>query len=339
VAILARLKGSKVLFHVQDLQPDAAVELGMMRRGPITSILYALERWTYRAAHSVSAISPGMLRKIEAKGVSPDKLLLFRNWADDAIVTPQARDTRFRKSWELGDRFVVLYAGNLGVKQGLTSVLQAAALLRDRPDIVFVIVGDGGEKQALMDFSRDHSLGNVQFRPLQPVTELSELLATSDISVVPQRRAVSDIVLPSKINNLLGSGRPLVVAADPGTDLHRAITETDCGLVVPPGDAQALAKAIIALCGSPETRARMSLNGRRLVESELSEDVVLGRFTTWLRTWVGLRRGESAHGSVPAGLDSMQSAPALAMRSEERDPVVTSIDPGVLGNGPDKLPA
>lgn len=294
VALLAWLKGSKVLFHVQDLQPDAAVELGMMRRGLITRVLYGLERWTYRVADKVSAISPGMVRKIEAKGVSARKLLLFPNWADDTIVTPQSRNTRFRDRWDLGDRFVVLYAGNLGVKQGLGSVLEAAELLRDRKDIVFVIVGDGGEKQKLMQQARERSLENVQFRPLQAMSDLSELLATSDVSVVPQRRAVSDIVLPSKINNLLGSGRPIVVAADPGTDLHRVITDADCGLVVRPSDASALARALVTLCDSPETRATMSSNGRRLVETTLSQDVILGRFDLWLRSWIGADEAESS---------------------------------------------
>lgn len=301
VAALAWIKGSKVLFHVQDLQPDAAVELGMMRRGFATRALFALERWTYRWADKVSAISPGMLRKIEAKGVDPRKLVLFRNWADDNVVKPQSRETRFRKSWELGDRFVVLYAGNLGVKQGLCSVLDAAERLRDRKDIVFVIVGDGGEKRNLMEHARRRALENVQFRPLQAISDLSELLATSDISIVPQRRAVSDIVLPSKINNLLGSGRPIVVCADVGTDLHRVITDANCGLVVGPDDSEALARALVTLCDSPEMRATMSANGRRLVETTLSQDVVLGQFQDWLQQWVG--REATAVGGGSGSMD------------------------------------
>jgi len=337
VALLAWMKGSKVLFHVQDLQPDAAVELGMMRRGLMTRVLFALERWTYRVADKVSAISPGMLRKIETKGVSPRKLLLFRNWADDTIVTPQARDTRFRESWDLGNKFVVLYAGNLGVKQGLISVLEAADLLRDRPEIEFVIVGDGGEKQKLEDYARAHSLGNVQFRPLQAISDLSELLATSDVSVVPQRRAVSDIVLPSKINNLLGSGRPIVVAADPGTDLHRVITEADCGVVVGPGDARALAQALVMLCDSPQTRARMGVNGRRLVDTTLSQDVVLGQFNAWLRSWTGA--GQHATSSRQVRAQSILRTLNLATSADSPGAAVTSSDGKDRRDLPGELPA
>lgn len=326
VALLARLKKSKVLFHVQDLQPDTAVELGMLRRGSVVKLLYALERCTYRLAAKVSAVSPGMLRKIEAKGVDQTKLRLFPNWADDGYVKPMDGETTYRKVWNLTGKFVVLYAGNLGVKQGLMTVLEAAEQLSHRPDIQFVIVGDGGEKQRLIECARARALDNVQFRPLQPLSALSELLATADVSVVPQRRAVSDIVLPSKVNNLLGSGRPIIVVADPDTDLHRIITAADCGLAIPPGDAGALAQALEVLRESPETRARMGANGRLLVETTLSREVILGAFAQWLTDWfhggnprepiVGLRRwlGQEAVHEWPgrAGQDDGVVAPVTS---------------------------
>ena len=302
VALIAALKRSKVIFHVQDLQPDAAVELGMMRRGWVTRTLYAIERWTYRLADTVSAISPGMLRRVESKGVPPGKLLLFRNWADDTVVVPQSRDSSYRVAWGLWNRFVVLYSGNLGVKQGLDNLLDAAELLQHRDDIVFVVVGDGGERDALMALAQRRALGNVVFRPLQPLKSLSELLATADVAVVPQKRAVSDIVLPSKINNLLASARPIVVAADPGTDLHRLVTEAQCGLAFVPGDATALTAAVLALYESPQMRKRMGGNGRRVVDTMLSRDVILGQFDAWLRGWAGGASAGVPHAARQSGV-------------------------------------
>lgn len=286
VALVAWLKGSKVLFHVQDLQPDAALELGMLRKGLVSRVLYGLEKITYRVVQKVSAISPGMLRRIEGKGLSSGKLVLFRNWADDQVVTPRNRDTVYRKTWDLGNRFVVMYAGNLGLKQGLETVLEAAAILRDREDVVFVIVGDGGQKDDLMELARARGLGNVMFKPLQPLDQLSELLATADVGVVPQRRAVSDIVLPSKVSNILGSGRPVIVAADPGTDLHQLVTEGECGIAVDPGNAGSLADAIGLLHDDPNLRTRFGRNARRAAEHGCSSTTILDEFEGWLCGWI-----------------------------------------------------
>jgi colanic acid biosynthesis glycosyl transferase WcaI len=283
LACLARAKGSLTLFHVQDLQPDAAVDLGMLPRGLLVRALFLLERATYRIAHVVSAISPGMLARIEAKGVPPNKLLLLRNWSQDVAVQPRSRDTRYRRNWGLGEKFVVLYSGNMGVKQGLATLLEAAHLLRAREDIAFVVVGDGGEKAALIQASYTLGMSNLQFRPLQPQQDLADLLATADISVVPQRPGVSDIVLPSKIANIMGSGRPLVAAAAPDTDLHRIVVQTGCGVIVAPGDASALAEAILALVADPKMRERMGRRGRRYVDRALSESAILSEFARWIR--------------------------------------------------------
>jgi colanic acid biosynthesis glycosyl transferase WcaI len=285
VALLARLKRSKTLLHVQDLQPDAAVELGMMRDGALVRLLYLLERATYRVVDVVSVISGGMYAKLRTKGVSPERLVLFRNWADDDMVRPRSVDTQFRTAWGLVDRIVIMYSGNLGVKQGLDTLLEAAWLLRERDGLAFVVVGDGGEKPALQLRASKLGLGNIRFESLRPAEELSELLATADISVVPQREGVTDIVLPSKVANIMSSGRPLVVAAADLTELARIVREADCGIVVPPGDAKALAEALDGLACATDERARMGANGRRYVEENLTCRSVLESFERWLIDW------------------------------------------------------
>lgn len=283
IALLARLKGSRTIMHVQDLQPDAALELEMLGTGWIMRLLYCVESLTYRLMDHVSAISLGMLDRIRAKGVQEHKLLLLRNWANDDLVRPASRDTGYRAQWALGGRFVVLYSGNLGVKQGLRSVVQAAHLLRGNRDIVFVIVGDGGEKNKLLQEAAKLDLDNVQFRPLQPVGQLSELLATADLALVPQKRGVSDIVLPSKVMNLMCSGRPMVAAAMPGTELHRILNEAQCAVLVPPEDPGALAEAIARLYDAPKECRRLGANGRICVERDLGHRSVLDAFEGWLK--------------------------------------------------------
>jgi len=280
--LAARLKRSRSILHVQDLQPDVAVNLGMLGRGPLTSFLYALERQTYAQADYISSISHGMLEAIKAKGVPQDKLFLFRNWANDSTVRPRDRATAYREEWGLGEKFVVLYSGNLGVKQGLEMMLDAAQRLVHQADIVFVIVGDGGERDRLIGDARRRRLTNVIFKPLQPFAQLEALLATADVSAIPQRPGVNDIVMPSKLGNILASGRPLIVAADAGTELETMVRSAGCGHCVEPGNARAMARAVLRLRGSPEECARLGLNGIKLTQTSLSEHAVLSQFAAKL---------------------------------------------------------
>lgn len=276
LALLARLKRSRLVLHVQDLQPDAAIETGLLRPGRFARALLRLERWTYAAAHRVSTISRAMLSRIEAKGVREDKTLMLANWANDDLIRPRNADTEYRRAWRLGERFVVLYSGNLGVKQGLDVLLDCARLMRD-DDVVFLVIGDGGERSRLLARALREKLRNVRFHPLQPEERLSELLATANVALIPQRPGVTDIVLPSKLGNLLAAERPIVATAYNDSELARILVGAQCGLVVPPGDAQALAAAIARLKAAPLEAARMAANGRRYMRERMSSAALLPR--------------------------------------------------------------
>src|SRR5262245_6049826 len=279
VGLLAKLKRSRVVFHVQDLQPDAAIQTGMLKPGWFTRALLALEARTYALADRVSSISDGMLARIRAKGVAQAKTLLFANWANDDVVAPRGCDTEFRERWRLGERFVVLYSGNLGVKQGLDMLLDCAALMRADPSVVFLIVGDGAAKPQLLRRIEREGLANVQLRPLQPAELLSELLATANVAVIPQLPGVSDVVLPSKLSNILAAERAVVAAAGDSSELARTLHEAACGLIVPPADAPALAAALRRLQADPIELARFALNGRRYMRERLSRTAVLPHVT------------------------------------------------------------
>ncbi len=282
IALLGRFKRSRTIVHVQDLQPDAAIELGMLRCGRLTRMLHIVERWTYRLASAVSTISSAMEERIAAKGVPHEKLILFRNWAHSDAVVPGSHETPLRREWALGDKFVVLYAGAIGRKQGLEILLDAAEQLRNRPEFVFVIVGDGGERAALEHAANARGLTNVSFRPLQPIGRLGELLATANASVITQRPGCGDFVLPSKLGNILASGRPVVAAAAPGTELSRIVTSARCGLIANPGDAAGLSQALLRLHRDPREAMHLGANGRQLIDRWLGEQPILTTFTTTL---------------------------------------------------------
>jgi colanic acid biosynthesis glycosyl transferase WcaI len=283
IGLIARVRGSRILFHVQDLQPDAAIDFGLLKPGLLTRLMFGVESLCYRLCHLVSSISETMLARIRAKGVPEWKLRLLRNWADDDLVQPLDRTTALRTQWCLDDAKVVLYSGNLGVKQGLQGLLDAAALLRDQRDIAIVIVGDGGEKGKLIARVEREGLSNVRFAPLQPRERLSELLATCDIAIIPQLAGSSEVVYPSKLANLLAAGRPVVACTRRDSELARVVTKAVCGLVVEPGSAKDMATAIRQLASNPALRGDLGRNGRRYMQDNLARNAVLPGFVTALR--------------------------------------------------------
>jgi colanic acid biosynthesis glycosyl transferase WcaI len=166
----------------------------------------------------------------------------------------------------------------MGVKQGLNSLIEAALALRSQSDVEVVIVGDGGEKSALMQRVTDMGLTNIQFRPLQSMENLGELLATADVAIVPQKEGVKDIVLPSKLCNLLASGRPVIAAASPETELGKIVSESGCGVLVAPENGGQIADRIGQLRGAHALRNRMGRDGRRYMEARLSGPMILRDF-------------------------------------------------------------
>jgi colanic acid biosynthesis glycosyl transferase WcaI len=278
IALVAKMKRSKTVFHVQDLQPDAAIDLGMLKKGRLTDVLYYIERLTYKMVDGVSTISQGMLNKIAGKKVDPDKLFILRNWANDDHIIPLDKSTSYRRDMGYEDKFIVLYSGNMGVKQGLVLLLEAASFLRDAHDIVFLIVGDGGEKQHLQRRAAELQLKNVTFLPVQPYARLAELLATADVAVIPQKKGVDDIVLPSKLANIMASRRPVIAAASVHSELGRIVLESKSGLVVEPEEPAQMAESIKRLYGLPGEREEMARNARLYMEKHFARRVILDEF-------------------------------------------------------------
>lgn len=285
IALLARLRGSRSIFHVQDLQPDAAVNLGMLAPGLLTRSLFVLEKLTYRLVDRVSTIGEAMRARIVAKGIPASKVGILKNWADNEAVTPLHADQSFRHEWQLEDRFVVLYSGNLGVKQGLDTAIRAMAQIQHHRDLAMVIVGDGGEKESLVALAAVLAPGSVFFQASVARSDLGKLLATADISLIPQRPGVNDTVLPSKLGNLLCSKRPILVAASIGSELHDLVSSKQCGLLVEPGDEVGLAQAVLRLKQDSVLRESMANAGYAYASESLTKTAILARFVESLHSF------------------------------------------------------
>lgn len=276
------------VLHVQDLQVDAALRLNMLPGGMFGRMLYGVESFLLRRATRVSTITEAMRQRVIAKGAADERAWLFPNWADIVSVRPAERDNAFRAELGFGpETLLVLYAGNIGEKQGLESVLEAADRLSDLKNIQFLMVGSGAARTRLEQRAQVLGLDNLRFLPVQPLEKLPALLAAGDIHLVVQRRDAADLVMPSKLTNILAAGRPCVATTEPGTALAEVIEGHGTGLVTPPEDSAALSEAIAVLAADVALRARYGEAARDYAERCLDRDSILSEFETHLSTLTG----------------------------------------------------
>jgi putative colanic acid biosynthesis glycosyltransferase WcaI len=263
-ALLARLWRVPFVFHVADLQPDTALDLGMVRPGRLARLLYAVESLAYRRAAIVSTLTEAMRARIVAKGVPSNKVVLFADWADPRLfaLTADAGGDAIRRELGVDGAFLVLHAGNMGVKQGLDVVLDAANRTRSDSGLVYLLVGDGAVRPQLEARVRSLGLANVKIVPLLPEERFLALLATADVCLITQQRSVADVVFPSKVLTLLAAGKPVIAAVTDGSAVADAIAASGAGAVIVPEDGERLAQAVATLRGDPERRAVLSAAGR-----------------------------------------------------------------------------
>lgn len=263
--LVSKLKGAPFVFHVQDMQPDAAVGLGMLRAGWFIRSLYALESFAYGSAARVSGITQGMLVKFRRKGVPEQKLVYFPNAIALNSEAPPPRGTFRQRNSFAADEFLAVYAGNLGVKQGLDVLIAAAQALRDQR-IHIVICGDGAQRDVLAEQVRALQLPNVSMFPLQAGEDYRVLLADADLCFITQQSGSGNSFFPSKLLGLLAQSKPVITVADPESELAEAVGQAGFGMNIPPGRPQELAKALDAIASDPERLRRWGDAGRVYVQ-------------------------------------------------------------------------
>jgi len=262
---LGRIWGVPYIFDVEDLQPDAAVELGMMTRGAITDFLYKVEWKAYVGATLISTLTEGMRQRIVEKGIDPSKIVLFPPRTDASLYALRDRTdgSAFREKHGLQGKLVVSHSGNMGVKQGLEVILHAAEKSRERVDIQYLFIGDGAMRVQLEAEAHARKLPNVRFLPVLPKYEFHEMLAATDIALITQQRVVSNVVFPSKTVTLLSAGCPVIASVNSGSEVARAVLRSGAGMVVEAENADAVWNAILELSKSRESLARMSRQARQ----------------------------------------------------------------------------
>ena len=265
------IRRGPLIFNIQDVFPDAAVETGAITDSRIIAVARWLERVSYQRAAAVTVLSNDLRVNVIAK-VRPTRagdIRVIPNFVDTDAIGPLDRMTPLRRELGIGSETVVLYAGNVGFSQSLEMVVDVARLL---PHLTFLINGDGAARPSLEE--RALGLPNVRFSGYQPIDRLPEVLATGDIHLVPLRAGLGRVSVPSKTYSILAAGRPALAAIDPDTEVPRILAASGGGVSVPPDDPIAFRHALEAMTAAPSQLQEMGLAGRRWVEQAASPGAV-----------------------------------------------------------------
>ena len=276
LAILALVyrffKGGRIVYHIQDLQIEAAKELKMLRYKWMFDILFSIEYFILRKMDFISTISDGMMKKVGDK--IPKKITFFPNWVDTETFFPIDNRNALKLKWGYAvDDQIVLYSGSIGEKQGLDSLIRIAMNLEVNKNIKFLICGTGPFKQELIRMAEEKKLKNLQFLPLQGFDVFNEFLNMADIHLVLQKANASDLVMPSKLTSILAVGGLALVTANPGTTLHDVILNHNMGVVIPAEDEVLLGQAIVNIVENDFDKCR--LNARVYAEKYLDKRNIL----------------------------------------------------------------
>jgi colanic acid biosynthesis glycosyl transferase WcaI len=265
IAALAARPRRGMVFLCQDIFPEVAGLLADFHSPVVNALLERVGRMLVARAARVIALGETMAaRLIEGKGAPPSKVTIIHNWADTSAIVPSDKNNVFSREHGLADKFVVLHAGNIGLSQNLDVVLEAAALLTDRPEIVFLFIGDGNRKAALEEAAAGRGLSNVRFLPFQPRDQLRWTYASSDLCLVSLKPGLAGYIVPSKVYPILAAGRPYLAAVESTSEVAVLTATHGCGLVVEPGNAASLAGLVRQLADDP---GRVSALGARAREA------------------------------------------------------------------------
>ncbi|MEJ7590169.1 MAG: glycosyltransferase family 4 protein [Planctomycetaceae bacterium] len=280
---LQKRTNCRMIGYLQDIYPDVAVALGKVGNNWAVRRLRSALFDIYRRCDQMVVLSQDMAHLLTDGGVAAERISIVPNWADTQSIAPVPGINRFREQHELGEHFVAMYSGNLGLTQRLEEFVLAAALLADRPDIQFCFVGRGSQENSLRGMINAKGLTNVRFFDYQPQDELTHSLTAAHLHLVPLTKDLSRCLMPSKLYGILAAGRPYLTNAPAGSELH-TITTTHCvGLTVQPGSVQAIADRILWAADHPAELENMGCNARQLAESEYTEQHSITKFRSVLQ--------------------------------------------------------
>jgi glycosyltransferase involved in cell wall biosynthesis len=279
-----RLKRAPYIFNVSDIWPQSAVELGALRNRFAVRLAEMLELHLYRKAARVSVVTPGVIERLATRGVPREKLFLLTNGVDTSVFKPATPNLELARSLGLDERKVFLYAGTHGMAQGLGTLLDAAKHTEDS-EVLYVLAGEGAEKDALMRRAQSEGIANVKFLPNQPKRVMPDLLNLAYATIIPLRRLdLFKAALPSKMFESMATAKPIVASL--WGEAAELIESAGCGVVVAPEDPAALRDAVERLAADPSLARELGEKGRQYVQAHFDRELIAARFLELLRDTV-----------------------------------------------------
>jgi colanic acid biosynthesis glycosyl transferase WcaI len=288
--LIGRVRRAPVVFNVQDIFPDVAVELGALTDPRLVRVAGALERRLYRRADAVTVLSRDQADNVAAK-LPPDqrhKVRTIQNFFDPAKIVPTSPDTPYRREHGLTGKTVVMYSGNVGLSQSFDLVREAAHRWRDRPQVHFVINGEGAARPAVDRWAAGSP--NVTVAGFQPRERVSEVLGSADLHLVLLKRGLARSSTPSKLYGILGAGRPVLASIDEGSEVDRTIAEAGAGAAVPPEDPEAFVAALDRLLADPAGLRAAGERARAWALRWLTPDAQAARYDELFAELIAHRR-------------------------------------------------
>ncbi len=276
--LVARRFRVPVVVVSQDVFPEIAVQLKRLENPVVMSLLRGLVGLYLRRADRIVAIGDTMRRRLEEKGAPAERMLVIPNWIDTTRLGPLDKSNHWSRSWGVDEKFVVMHSGNVGHAQDLDSLIRAGTFLRDLDDLQIMIIGMGARHAELVALAELHEVDQVQFLYYQSRAVLPQSLSAADVHVVGLAAGLAGYVVPSRLYGILAVGRPVIVAADPESETAQLVTEVGCGIVVPPGRPELLARAIRDAHDGRYDLEAMGARGREWVEREADRSVAVRRY-------------------------------------------------------------
>lgn len=267
-------KKTKIIYHIQDLQIDLAKELKMISNQSVIRFMFRIERFILGKVDYVSTISDGMIRKIKLK--RDINVVFFPNWVDTNRFFPIEDVWPLREKWYFSAQDkIVLYSGNIGEKQGIETILYVAEKFRNKPFVKFIICGNGAYKLRLIDEAEKINVENVHFLPLQSDKDFNNFLNIADVHLIIQKENAADLVMPSKLTNILAVGGHVIATANPNTTLYNVIIDNNIGTVIEPENTDQLYDAILTFVEKPKS---ISAKSRKYALDNLSYESIMQKF-------------------------------------------------------------
>ncbi len=276
--LLSKIKRVPFVVNIQDIFPQSAIDLGLLKNRYLIDLFKMMERFIYKKANFVTIHSEGNKKYIINKGAVSTRMEVVPNWVDTDLIKPADKFNQFRKEHSLNEKFIISFVGIMGYSQDLETIIESAKFLKDCKEIMFLLVGDGLEKAGIEKEVGINKLSNVKFLPLQPREKYASILEASDVCLVTLKKEVKTPVVPSKISSIMSSARPLIASMNLNGDAVHLIREAGCGLCIEPENPRMLTQAILKLYNNPELREELGNKGRVYAQKYFSRDSCISKY-------------------------------------------------------------